>query len=117
MNDVQIGDIIRHQSLGIVCRIAIRAGKTLAEIWPQGTGFGTVVELIERAIDPAVVAKPQGRIPALGDMVKYQMHEGSPVHEGRVWGVHLLKSGEALVRIGRQDAPLCRVIEFVGGAK
>ena len=97
MTEVRTGDIVRHRSpydgfirIGIVRRVALRAEGLLAEICAPGAGFGTVVELIERPSDHAVVAKPNGRVPMIGEMVAYEMHEGAGRHTGSVFGVLLL---------------------------
>lgn len=120
MTEIRTGDIVRHQSphdgfvrIGIVRRVAVRAEGLLAEICAHGAGFGTVVELIERPSDHAVIAKPNGRVPMLGEMVTYETHQGAGRHTGSVFGVLLLRDGTALVRIGRSDAPLSKVIEFI----
>lgn len=120
----EVGDFVKTRSeddgrcrIGIVHQLVERPGKALVRICAPGAGFGTVVELIERPSDPAVIAEPTGRLPIPGDMVTYEPHEGAGSHTGRVWGVYRLHNGRALVRIGQQDAPLCRVIEFVGGAE
>ena len=124
MDDVRVGDIVRHRShedgrvrIGIVRRVIDRTVESLTEICAPGAGFGTVVELIERPSNSVVIAKPKGRVPALGDVVTYKPHEGASLHTGKVFAVHLLQDGSALVRIGRQDAPLCRVLEFCEEAK
>ena len=120
----QLGDFVKARfehdgghRIGIVRQIIQRPGKTLVRLCSPQDSFGIVVELIERPGDPAVVAAPKGRLPISGDLVRYEPEEGAGPHSGRVWSVLLLQSGEALVRIGRNDAPLCRVVEFIEGAK
>lgn len=48
--------------------------------------------------------------------VRYEPREGAGIHTGRVLELRQLHNGEALVRIGRHDAPLCRVLEILGSA-
>jgi hypothetical protein len=113
---VQDGDV---QRIGQVRRVIERNGEQLVQICYPGAEFGRVVEVIERAVDPEATIRPAKEGPCLlGQTVRFEPWVGADqAHEGVCFGVHRLRSGKCLVRIGGADHGLFRLAKSVGGAK
>jgi hypothetical protein len=121
MTNVNDGDVVRYKDcnsgnihIGVArCSHASHFGERLVTL--QNGVTGELVDILESPADSPMRLPAQDSAPEIGDQVAYVPHDGGRILHGKVAGVHLLRSGEALVRIGRPDAPLCRLA--TGGAK
>jgi hypothetical protein len=77
---------------------------------------GEFVDTVEASSSTPLRLPPRVGTPEIGDDVFFIPHDDGIARRGKVAAVHLLRTGEALVRIGRPDSPLCRLSE-AGGTK
>jgi hypothetical protein len=120
---VNIGDVVKYEchhdsliKIGVVYEVGSRHGVVFVRPDHAHSAMSRVVEIIESATEPAINLPAKPGAPEIGDDIFFIPHDDGIARRGKVAAVHLLRTGEALVRIGRPDAPLCRLSE-AGSAK